>query len=246
MFRHLPNFITLLNLSCAFFGLLAILWGYPVWAVYMVVLAAVLDFLDGTAARLLQANSDIGKDLDSLADIVSFGVVPAMLISHLLVPDILQPGQGTRPDTWSVLKALSPVWLVLTAAVRLARFNNDPRQQHSFRGLPTPATGIFFAGYAYTMIKSATWPGSSFVFHPALTLALVFIFGFLMVAPVPMFSLKFPHFTFRGNELRIVFIGICAILLILLQWFALPVCILLYVLLSLAKALFTGKKTKEI
>jgi len=242
MRQHIPNLITLLNLACGFSGILAMAAGQPVWTVYFVGLAAVFDFFDGLAARLLKAHHDIGKDLDSLADLVSFGVVPALLVSMVLSGGRIPLAVNGKEQALAWLVTASPVLLVLASAIRLARFNHDGRQTRSFLGLPTPASGLFFTSYVFLIIRFPENTMVQFMQQTAPLLLLVFLFSFLMVSSIPMFSLKFPHLKFRGNEIRFLFVGISAILLILLQWFALPLFIGWYILLSLFAAGFRPSK----
>lgn len=233
MRQHIPNLITLLNLACGFLGILALATGQPMWTVYLVGLAAVFDFFDGLAARFLKAHHAIGKDLDSLADLVSFGVVPALLVSMVLATDRITTLLNGKEQALAWLVVAMPVLLVLASAIRLARFNQNGRQTHSFLGLPTPASGLFFTTYVFLIIRYPENAIIQFMKQTAPLLLLVFLFSFLMVSSIPMFSLKFPHLKFRGNEIRFLFIGISAILLILLHWFALPLFIGWYILLSL-------------
>jgi len=241
MKKHIPNFITLLNLASGFAGILFLLRGHTQWAFLMVPAAALFDFLDGMAARLLKAGSALGKDLDSLADLVSFGVLPALLICSELYAGDLNQGMQQPAVIRQVIFA-SPVLLVLAAAVRLARFNHDTRQLHSFLGLPTPANGLFFASLAFVFHLYPDHGAALALSSPLAVLALVLLFSWLMVSELPMFSLKISSVAFRGNEIRFVFVGISAILLILLHWFALPLIIGLYILMSLVQAGFRSNK----
>lgn len=205
MKKHIPNIITLLNL---FSGTVAITMAFQsnfkavvVW----VIIAALLDFIDGFAARLLNSYSDIGKDLDSLADVVSFGVAPAsalfiLLQSHITIPSFLEPIQLFIP----YIAFIIPVF----AAYRLAKFNNDDRQTDSFLGLPTPANGMFWISYCYAISSSSanseTIINSETVLY--ITIALIIILSLLMISDIPMFSLKMKKLGIRGNERQLLII----------------------------------------
>lgn len=196
--RNIPNSITCLNLLA---GCMAIImsfrgedtvWGLPAfgWAYIFVGVAAVADFLDGFAARMLHAYSSLGKELDSLCDLVSFGVAPAMILFNCL--------SVTGAAPWTLwLSLLIPV----AGALRLARFNIDTRQTTSFIGLPIPANAIFWIGYT-----SLAYSGSETVILPAVVVAAIVFESWLMVSPLRLFSLKFKTWGWRGNEWRWILI----------------------------------------
>ena len=193
MRKNIPNFITLANL---FSGCIAIVMAFEgnftavaVW----VTLAALFDFLDGVFARLLKAYSDIGKELDSLADVVSFGVAPAaalfvLLRDHTLLPSFTEPLQIYIPYLAFIIPLFS--------ALRLAKFNIDERQTTSFRGLPTPANGLFWVSFSVAVSDIA---GSSYIVFPAIFI-LVALLSWLMVSEIPMFSLKIKKISWKGYE----------------------------------------------
>lgn len=192
MKKQIPNILTLLNL---FSGCIAITMAFQhnfMAVVIWVAIAALFDFLDGAAARLLNARSPIGKELDSLADLVSFGVAPAaalfmLLRDQLLLPGFLEPAALYMP----YLAFLIPVF----SAYRLAKFNLDERQTTSFLGLPTPANGLFWISYTYGLQKLAVTNENLFY----LTTALILIFSWLMISEIPMFSLKIKSLRLKGN-----------------------------------------------
>jgi len=227
--KHIPNSITSLNLLSGCVSIVLALNGQPQAAALFILLAALFDFLDGLAARVLHAYSPIGKELDSLADVVSFGVAPAMILYHSLI--------GLAETTHS-----SPYWawfaflLPVASALRLAKFNVDNRQDHFFLGLPTPANALFWAfGMAYSFDADA-FP----FFYPLYLLPLILIFAGLMVSEVPMFSLKFKNLSWKENKRTWLFLTGCLILMVLLGWEGISACIGLYIVLSL----ITGKALK--
>lgn len=219
--KHIPNSITSLNLVSGFVSVVFALEGNYQIAAYLILLAAVFDFLDGFAARLLKAYSDIGKELDSLADVVSFGVAPGMIIFGLLKELCLNAGY---PVWISWIAVLIPVF----SALRLAKFNIDTRQTNSFLGLPTPANALFWAfGLAFTSDKLV----DSSVF-PFVIIVAVIIFSWLLVCEVPMFSLKFKSFGLKQNLLQYIFLACCLVLVIIFGMSGIAACILLYVFMS--------------
>ena len=179
------------------------------------ILAAVFDFCDGLAARLLKAYSEIGKELDSLADDVSFGVLPAVMLYQI---------SGT--DIW-ILKYL-PLVLAAFSALRLAKFNLDERQTTSFIGLPTPANALFWASL---IVGGGEWYASSPWMIFAI-LAGICLASWLLIAEIPMFALKFKHWGWAGNEVKYIFIITCIPLLLIFRVAAFAVIIAWYVLLS--------------
>lgn len=194
LIHNIPNCITLLNLVA---GTLAIIcafrgespwWGLKgwQWGAIFIGIGAVADFLDGFFARLLKAYSDLGKELDSLCDLVSFGVAPALLVFN-----VMESTDGIAPWLkWCVL--LVPA----VAAFRLARFNIDTRQASFFIGLPVPANAIFWIGFCALVSE-----GTAFLTFPVIFLPLVVIEAWLMVSPFKLLSLKFHDYSFRGNNI---------------------------------------------
>lgn len=201
MKKQIPNILTLLNL---FSGCIAIIMafrnnfeGVVIW----VAIAAGFDFLDGFAARLLNAYSPIGKELDSLADIVSFGVAPSAALYILMHNYFLLNGVPVIVSHYApYLAFLIPAF----AAYRLAKFNLDERQTSSFLGLPTPANGLFWISYCYSLQKMA--PLNELIFY--LTIMLIFLFSSLMVSEIPMFSLKIKKIELKGNERQLLLIAL--------------------------------------
>lgn len=235
--RHIPNIVTLCNLAIGVLAVFMAMQNQVTFASWLILLAAVLDFLDGFLARILNASSPLGKHLDSFADLVSFGMAPAAiafkLMEYSIRGDIFHGGiQDTSfPER---LLLFSPILLVLFAAMRLAEFNLR-EESPVFHGLPTPATAIYFAGGSLFLVQSLGSPVSEFILQPVVLLANIAVFSVLMVSRIPMFSLKFKNFGWKGNQIRYIFVAVSGLLLIILHEIALPVIILLYLLLSFNK-----------
>lgn len=226
--RHIPNAVTCLNLFSGCGASVMAFEGRYELAFLFIVLSAVFDFFDGMLARLLKAYSNIGKDLDSLADDVSFGLAPSLIVFSLL-REMCLPSQG--------INALIPYLAFLISvfsALRLAKFNNDTRQTTSFIGLPVPANALFWAslvsGYHDILTNGSI--------HPLVVVIVVCLFSWLLVSEIPMFSLKFKNLSWKDNKVSFSFLIICIVLLAFLQVRGMATCIVWYILLSL----FTGKK----
>ena len=226
MRKHIPNLLTLLNLLSGCVAITLAFDGNFMGAVAWVFAAALLDFLDGMAARLLNAYSPLGKELDSLADVVSFGVAPAvalfiLLRDYALLPGFAEPLRHVIP----YLAFLIPLF----SAYRLANFNIDERQTTSFRGLPTPASGLFWISYCYgvyTEIVNNEW-----LFY--LTLGLLFLLSPLMIANIPMFSLKIKNPRWKGNERQALLAVLMIAFVTLWGVIGIAAGIIAYILLSL-------------
>jgi len=232
LLKHLPNTLTLLNLLSGCMAILLSMKGLLNEAAWLIFIAAAFDFLDGFSARMLKAYSDIGKQLDSLADIVSFGVAPAFILYQLML--MSHGRQHTEVFSFEIVPLLAFI-LPLFAALRLAKFNIDERQTNSFIGLPTPAVALFVA--SLPLIRTQLYEGQSLSYMIATNsyfyLGVVGIFSVLMVAELPLFGLKFKSFGWKGNEIRWPFIGVSVILLISFHYVAIPFIILIYLFLSM-------------
>ncbi len=223
--QHLPNAITLLNLFCGCGAIVCIIQGDYLPAVWFSAFGLAADFLDGAVARALRVSSELGRQLDSLADVVSFGVAPGMVFYQLL--------SRALPETESFLNiiALPGFLLSVFAAVRLARFNLDTRQPSVFRGLPTPACAIYTLGLLL-IVHFDSFGGRSFILQPAFLYANLIVLCGLMVSGLPMFSFKFTRFSWSGNEIKFIFAAVALALMVLLREAAFSAIILLYILVS--------------
>ena len=220
--KHIPNAITCLNLASGCISIVLAFNGQYMNAAWFIALAAVFDFFDGFAARLLKAYSPLGKELDSLADVVSFGVAPGMMI-FCFISDLSEPANGS--EYLAYLAFLIPVF----SALRLAKFNLDERQTTSFIGLPVPANALFWAfgiGSSFNYLLDT-------ISSPLLVVIAILIASWLLVSPISMFSLKFKHYKWVGNRLRYFFLASCLFLLIILGKSGISACVLWYILLSL-------------
>lgn len=217
MIRHIPNILTCCNLICGCLGIVSILEDRNVPAAYFVWLSCVFDFFDGFVARLLKVSSPIGKELDSLADVISFGVVPSLVMYKLI-------GAHTQIE-WLPYIAFM---IAAFSALRLAIFNVDETQTDSFRGLNTPANTIFITSLPLLPIAIGQW-----LYQDWLLAAITIVFSLLMVSNIRIFALKFKTFQWAENKLRFTFLLLAVCLLAVLQISALPLIILLYIGLSL-------------
>jgi CDP-diacylglycerol--serine O-phosphatidyltransferase len=225
--QHVPNILTLCNLTLGFFSVVMAFENHLLLASWLILLAALFDFLDGFAAKLLGVVSGFGKQLDSLADMISFGMAPASILYMLL--------KFTGISADNLIEALllySPGLLVLFAAIRLAAFNLQ-EETSGFMGLATPAAAIFFAGLSMVVIYHPESSFTTFLLRPVCLLPIILIISILMILKIPMFSLKFRGPGWKGNEIRYLFLVVSLILLIILQEIAWPVIILVYLLLSI-------------
>ena len=227
MKKHLPNAVTCLNLLCGCLALTNIFTGKLEIGAYFVAVAAFADFLDGLVARALRVSSAIGKDLDSLADMVSFGVVPGAIFFALLQRSV---ESGGLPDWVPYIGFLVSIF----SALRLAKFNNDTRQTTSFIGLPTPACTLVVASLPLILAYDQ-YGLSGLILNPWLLLGLTVLLSGLLVAELPLFALKFKNLRWADNRRRFSFVLVAAGLLLVLQAAAVPVVVLLYVLFSVPK-----------
>ena len=220
--RQIPNLITLGNLLCGVIAIAAALRGDLTGASLMICLGIFLDFFDGLAARLLNVASPLGKELDSLSDVVTSGVAPGFILWN-----ILSNGVGEK---WPEFLPYTALLIPLFAAYRLAKFNIDSRQSHSFLGLPTPANALIWVGVALT----PALPMDELTFIIAL-IAISLVTDVLMVSELPMFSLKFnfKEMGWKHNSVQYLFLmGCAAIIAVSRQWYAISLIILWYIILS--------------
>lgn len=251
--KHIPNILTLCNLFCGALGIILafndqmflnsdkqiiISAGTQVfYAGLCLIIAAVFDFADGFVARLLNAQSPIGKDLDSLADVVSFGVLPAVLAYRLLS---MAHYKEVYSFETSMITAVPALLLAVFAALRLAIFNNDENQKEIFIGLPTPAMGLFWAGLAMAVQLQPHY--ANFLLNQWTLYGFVIFFSYMMVSHWEMFSLKFKNLNFKQNVLPYSLLLIGVILLLLLKFIAIPILILLYIFICIINNFISTSK----
>jgi CDP-diacylglycerol--serine O-phosphatidyltransferase len=242
--RHIPNLITSLNLVSGFIAIIFASRGDIMIASWLIAAAMVFDFLDGFSARLLKAYSDIGRELDSLADVVSFGVAPAIIIFQLLYKSISPDSSvlANLSDVETALILIAPTIMPACAALRLAIFNIDTTQSTTFRGLPTPANAIavisivIAAGYTDSSVLN------SFLGSTSLLILYTVILSLLMVTRVPLLSLKISSLKLKGNEGRYILILMIAICLAIFGIITLPFIIPLYIVASMIQLAFNAEK----
>ena len=215
---YIPNVITCCNLAAGSLAVIMALRGTFEQAAILILIAAVCDFLDGLSARLLHAYSPMGKELDSLSDLVSFGLAPGVMVYTLLSDYLLLPYGNLSYVAYMAL--LIPI----AGGLRLAKFNVDDRQSTSFIGLPIPANALFWIGICFADTRN--W-------KPAIILILIVVFSFLMVSNLPMFSLKTSNLSWKKNQLRYILVVISLLLVIWLGLTGLAGAIIAYILLSL-------------
>ena len=234
MKKHLPNALTCVNLLCGCIALTFIFGGNLVVAAYFVGIAAVADFFDGLVARALRVSSPIGKDLDSLADMVSFGVVPGAIIYSLLYKAVGScPGYGDfEVPSIGLFTPFLGFIVSIFSALRLAKFNNDTRQTTSFIGLPTPACTLVVASLPL-ILANDTFGLKNIILNPLVLIGLTVLLSGLLVAELPLFALKFKNLQWRGNRRRFIFVGLALGLVLWLKAAGVPLAVLLYVLLSI-------------
>ncbi len=237
VFSFVPNLVTLLNLFSGCLAILFALEGNLGYAGILILVAGVFDFLDGFAARLLKAYSDIGKQLDSLADVISFGVAPGMIAFMLMkkgLPGLNMPLHLIDASFWQWILILSPLLIPAFSALRLAKFNIDTRQTVNFMGMPTPANAILWASFALITGFSDKPEIPLLLFTPGNLLPVVIITSLLLVSELPMFSLKFNGLSLSLNWYRYVFLLGAFLLLVFMGIYGLAVIILLYIAMSLS------------
>jgi len=232
MKQHIPNAVTLLNLLFGCCAIVSVFNGQFINGFWFFFAAIFADYFDGTIARRLGVHSPLGKQLDSLADVISFGFLPGVILYVLLL--IGWTGEATYPG---LFQAGIPAFTVtLFSALRLAKFNIDSRQTDYFIGLPTPSACLFTVGllliYHFDSFGLAGW-----ITHPVFLYGCAVFLSFILVAELPMFNLKIKSFQWTGNEIKFIFATTALLLLIFLREAALSLTIVLYILISLAQYL---------
>ncbi len=249
MAKHIPNLFTLLNLV---FGCLAIivtlqngiviqytedgsqLIDIPekIWMASMFIgLAAVVDFLDGFLARLLKAPSDMGKQLDSLADVVSFGVAPAMILYQFLRLSIAKEEDGINT---SIIWLLPAFLIACASAWRLAKFNLDDSQAYGFKGMPTPAIGLLVASLPLIYWNERTQKMNEILLNKWVLYGTILLLCWLMISKLPMMALKFKDLSLKNNIPKIILLVTAITAAFIFHWLAVPVIFVVYIILSLA------------
>lgn len=228
MKKHLPNLLTCCNLLSGSLGIVFVLEERNFPAAYFIWIAGVFDFFDGFAARLLKVSSPIGKELDSLADVISFGLLPAVVMYKLI----------EAPASAPYLPYIAFL-IAVFSALRLAIFNVDESQQHSFKGLNTPANALFITSLPLIRPEIGDWAYKSGVLA-----VITVVFSLLLVSPLRFIAFKFKNFSWADNRIRYIFLGLTVLLLVMLKQLAIPLIIILYILLSLVNRAIGKEKTQ--
>ena len=237
MRRFIPNLLTLLNLLCGAVAITITLFAGANLercvlnaAVFLIVLGAIFDVFDGFTARKLGVASPLGVQLDSLADLITFGFAPSILYFHLQ----LSHATAVSPATLHSLLVFSPLMLLLFSAYRLAKFNIDTEQRYYFKGLATPASALFTLGIVLAIENDTASPLVLALMKTDYNLPIVVLLqGVMVVSNIPMFSLKFKHFTFANALPHLLFLLILVLALIFFKWEGLSLAMIAYILLSL-------------
>ncbi|HEX9511032.1 MAG TPA: CDP-alcohol phosphatidyltransferase family protein [Puia sp.] len=253
--KNIPNLFTLLNLIFGCIAVVLILQngiaimynaegvqyvGIPerIGAASLFIgLAALVDFLDGLVARLFKATSPLGKQLDSLADVVSFGVAPGMILYQFLRMSFMRQENGLDV---SVLWFLPAFLIPCAGAYRLARFNIDDSQQYGFRGVPIPAAGLLIASIPLIYWYSNNGSVLSFLMNKWALYGIILLVAWLMVSDLPLMALKFKDYSVKNNLPKLILLALTVIAAIFLKWLAVPVVFIFYIVVSLA---FKNKTT---
>lgn len=238
--KHIPNFITSLNLVSGFIAIIFAADGNLVAASWFILAAMIFDFLDGFSARLLKAYSEIGKELDSLADVVSFGVAPALIIYHLLnnsLSIIVFPATSTDSAIFIIIM-LIPAIMPVCGALRLAIFNLDSTQSTTFKGLPIPANALAVISVVIAAHYSNSSLFNSFVGSPVLLIIFTIILSLLMVSRISLLSLKVKNLKLKGNEGRYILVGLVIIGYLIFGIKSIPFIIPIYLISSFLSLLF--------
>ena len=267
---------SLLTCSSAFCGVLATILATDgekslIYASYLVFIACIFDFSDGFAARLLHAQSELGKQLDSLADAISFGVAPSAIMYHLLKQSLRLKGSLTSFEGWQIAILICAIIIAIFSILRLAKFNIDDEQKHSFKGLATPANAmlvasiplinamtpddfwiysiahaLFNADFPFTLMVALIGLQVFVLCEWLVLLPITLIFSTLMISNLPMFSLKMKTYKYKDNKLVFNFLIFAVIMIICLQWIAVPIIISAYVWVSFFKWLGNRRKSEKL
>lgn len=272
---NIPNLLTACNMLCGVLSIFCVFMGRFEYAAWLIFLGAIFDFLDGFAARMLKQFSELGKQLDSLADMVTFGLAPGVImvivIAVSIEMDSFPDGQNVNEyvshviDSWKlglfhdssakfhgIFKYLPFVGLIIPvfSLFRLAKFNIDTRQSESFIGMPTPAVTLFFTSFPLALWWYFSTDGYPFyfekyIFQPFFICSLVVVMSLSLVSEIPLFSLKFKHFKWRENEVRYLFLLLSLILILTTHVWAIAIIVFLYPVLSIILSDSKNQTKKE-
>lgn len=238
----IPNFITLLNLLCGSIAVIFAVNSHFIFAAFFVFLGVFFDFFDGLLARKLKVQSELGLQLDSLADMVTSGLVPGIVLFKLL--ELATNSKAVTPiNEWSEtmqwtgyklnLLPFIGLFVTLASAYRLARFNIDQEQQNYFKGLPTPANALLILSLPLILEFQNNDVINAIILNPWFLVILTIVSCYILNASIKLFALKFKNWSFKPNAVRYIFIILTLVLIVVLHFAAIPVIILLYIFLSL-------------
>ncbi len=255
MKKHIPNLITALNMLCGTIAAIFAVQGNLIMAALFVGLGIFFDFFDGLAARVLNVKSEVGLQLDSLADMITSGLVPGIVMYQLFLR-ALPATNNNIADSWSAdaastwlewnipLLAIFGLLIVAASGYRLAKFNVDDRQTDSFIGLPTPANAMLILSLPLILVYQPHPIAVSLILNEWFLVGLTVFSCFMLNAEIPLFALKFSDWSFKQNKLRYSFIAFCLVMIILFQFIAIPLIIASYIMLSIISNKKDYKKTK--
>ena len=240
MKKHLPNLITLLNLLCGSIAVLFAVNGELITAAFFVFLGIFFDFFDGLAARKLNVQSELGLQLDSLADMVTSGLVPGIVMFQLfnmLEPNWISFGYESTSDTLSSLEQYSflpflGLLITISSAYRLAKFNISTNQSDEFIGLPTPANALLILSFPLILEFQNNDIMNAIILNKWFLIAVTLLSSFLLNANIRLLALKFKNFGFKDNAARYILLMLAVVLLIIFQFAAIPIIIMSYILIS--------------
>lgn len=227
MKKHLPNFVTLLNLLSGTIAVIFAVKGQMLWTAVFVFLGIFFDFFDGLLARKLKVNSELGLELDSLADMVTSGVVPGLVLYHLF--------EISPPLSWDRFQMIPYLGLLVTlaSAYRLAKFNISNEQEDGFIGLPTPANALLILSLPLIIHYQGNDLYNSIILNPFFLIVITFLSCILLNAPLRLIALKFKTWDFKSNSSRFLLIVLTLVILVVFKYAGIPLAILTYILLSL-------------
>jgi CDP-diacylglycerol--serine O-phosphatidyltransferase len=260
---NIPNLFTAANMLCGVLAIILALAGRIDIAPFLIFLGAILDFFDGFLARLLKQQGELGKQLDSLADMITFGLAPGIIMFVILLMydnNINVLNESTAMLNLSMNSYLNGlvnldlsnklpfVALIIPffSMFRLAKFNIDTRQSESFIGLPTPANTIFFMAFPLLLVQYGDTVGWEhdliiWIIQPMILIPIIVVMSVLLVSELPLFALKFKYFKWQGNEIRYIFLISCGLLIAFLWTWSIAIIVLLYLLLSFIQHILRKK-----
>lgn len=237
----IPNTLTALNLFCGSIAVLSFLNHFYLLGIILIFVASIADFFDGFVARLLKVQSELGKELDSLADMVSFGFVPGTILYVALLKTTNYSDFTGLIENEEYMPFIGFL-ITVFSGLRLAKFNIDTRQSTSFIGLPTPANTLFFLTIPSIWLNAESTDFiHEIISNPTILILSTLLFSYLLIAELPLIALKFKGFGFKGNAFRYILIISGIISTILFTYLAIPVILVLYILLSIIENI-TAKK----